>query len=195
MTARRDVEIIERKQHDLTEGPAAMQAEVRAKAEASVPSEPDQPSGSSSIRSGGRVVAKGRRKTAGWLVCGGGLAVLLSAFLPWVTVVGFVSSGIGASSIVIAGLGGGLAYLASRVLLERTSRATTVLLWILAGLDVVIVLSLFAGLSNMGGADGLVQPAVGFYTALLGFIATLVGTIMLQVTPRPKSSDGQTRSF
>ncbi len=136
-----------------------------------------------------RVVALGRRKTAGWLVCGGGLAVILSAFLPWVTVAGVVNVGIGAFALVIAALGGALAYLGGRILVERTSRKTTIFLWALAGLDLLIVIGLFASQSNINSSTGgWVQPGTGFYMALLGLIATLVGTIMVQTTLRPSAA-------
>jgi hypothetical protein len=141
-----------------------------------------------------KITATGRRRTAGWLISGGGLAVLVSAFLPWVAIVGFVSAGIGVYAVPVVALGGGLAYLGSRILLERTSPATTIALWVLAGLDLLIVIALFAGLRQLHkGTAGLVQPAVGFYAALLGLLGTLAGTILLQTTVRRQIVRSQTR--
>jgi hypothetical protein len=130
-----------------------------------------------------RILASGRRKWAGWLVCGGGLAVVVSAFLPWVTVVGFISVGLGAYAIIVLALGGALAVLGSRILLERTSRGTTIGLWVLACLDLIALIALFYGQSQINGSGGLVQPGEGFYLALVGFLATLIGTIVIQASP------------
>jgi len=136
-----------------------------------------------------RVVAIGRRKTAGWLVCGGGLGVALSAFLPWFTVIGLVNAGLGGAGILVAALGAGLAFLGARILMERTSRKTTIILWVLAALDLLIVIGLFSSKRSLDGTGGLVTPAMGFYLALLGLIATVAGTVVMQTTVRPGAGD------
>jgi hypothetical protein len=141
-----------------------------------------------------RIVASGRRKTAGWLVCGGGLAVVVSAFLPWATVVGLISVGLGAYAIIVLALGGGLAFLGGRILVERTSRGTTIALWVLAGLALIAVIALFVGQSKINGSEGLVQPGLGFYLALVGFSATLIGTILIQVSPLWPGTEGSATS-
>jgi hypothetical protein len=65
---------------------------------------------------------------------------------------------------------------------------------VLAGLDLLIVIALFTGLRQLHeGTAGLVQPAVGFYAALLGLLGTLAGTILLQTTVRPQVVRSQTR--
>jgi hypothetical protein len=137
----------------------------------------------------GFIIATGRKRSAGFSISGGGIAVALSAFLPWITVIGFVDVHLSGISIaIIFVLGGLLAYLGVRVLRDLASRAILIGLWVLAGIDVLTVIGLFYALDKIG-SSGEVAPGTGFYLALIGLIASIVGTVLLQLSTRRASAE------
>jgi len=133
------------------------------------------------------VPAVGRLKAAGITIGGGGLSLVLSAFLPWVTSLGIASARpAGGGVVVILVLGGTLGFLATRVLMDKATKAVRVLLWVLAAIDALVVLGFFTALKVAQGVGGvfqaadIVRPAFGFYLALIALLASIVGTIVMQ---------------
>jgi hypothetical protein len=142
----------------------------------------------------GWVRAAGRTRKAGYCIGGGGVAVALSAFLPWVSIEGIGESHpAGGGVLLLLAIGGLLAYFGSRVLQNRVSKQLNIALWVLAGIDVLLTIALFAAESHAttdGGGIISVAPAVGFYIGLSGLIASVVGTVLVQ-TVRRRSADTQ----
>jgi hypothetical protein len=136
----------------------------------------------------GFVRASGRTRKAGYWVGGGGVAVVLSAFLPWVSVDGIEDSHpAGGGVLLLLAIGGLFAYFGGRVLQNRMSKTVNVTLWVLAGVDVALSVGLFAAESraNTKGAGIIsVAPATGFYVGLGGLIASVVGTVLVQTVRR-----------
>jgi hypothetical protein len=141
------------------------------------------------------VRATGRARKAGYWVCSAGIAVALSAFLPWVSVDGLYSTHpSGGGVLLLLVIGGLLAFFGSRVLRGRLSRAITVALWAISAIDVVLSLALFGNLSQLNNESaGLasIQPSTGFYVALGGLVASVVGTVLAQTVRRAKVSVGE----
>jgi hypothetical protein len=139
------------------------------------------------------VIVTGRARTAGWLVVGGGAALLLSAFLPWVSFLGIVGGHLPAGYFFAFGVVGCvLAYFGVRALKDRVTRAIMTTLWVLAALAALVAIGVFAEGQNLARQSyGTVSPASGFYVGLLGLVATVLGTILLQTTRR---SSRQARS-
>jgi hypothetical protein len=126
------------------------------------------------------VRASGRTKQAGIWIGLGGAAIVLSAFIPWVSVSGLVTvSQSGAAVAYIAIFGAVCVYVGSRVLMGLARRRLQVLLWVLAAIGVANVVTLFNALSgdNLGG---IVQPSGGVFAASGGVAAIVVGAILLQ---------------
>lgn len=132
------------------------------------------------------VVATGRARTAGWLVLGGGAALLLSAFLPWVSFLGIVGVHLPAAYFLAVGaVGALLAYFGIRALKDRVSHAIMKTLWVLAAIAAIVAVGVFVEGQNLASQSyGTVSPASGFYVGLLGLVATVAGTILLQTTRR-----------
>jgi hypothetical protein len=143
----------------------------------------------------GFVRAAGRSRKAGFWVFGAGLAVALSAFLPWVSVGGLYSTHpSGGGELLLLVIGGLLAFFGSRILQGRLSKAITIALWTISGIDVVLSLALFANLShlnNEGAGLVSVQPSTGFYVGLGGLVASVIGTVLAQTVRRTKASVGE----
>lgn len=130
------------------------------------------------------IVATGRRRRAGYFVCGGGGGIGISVLLPWVSVAGIASANLsGGGVVVLLALGAGLAYLGTRILKDRITKTTMIVLWVLAAIDLLLILILFAEVGRADGeSGGLATPAAGFFIAVVGLIAATVGTIMVQTT-------------
>ena len=133
------------------------------------------------------VSADGRARTAGWLVAAGGSGLALSACLPWFSVLGGMAEvQLPTGSFVMFGAAGGLvAYLGWRILKARVSRRVMAALWVLAALAALVAISLFYGARDeQAQSAGTVSPAIGFDLGLLALVATVGGTVLLQVSRR-----------
>src|SRR5262249_33581848 len=121
------------------------------------------------------IVATGRARTAGYLIGGGGLAVALSAFLPWVSGLGLASVHLsGGAVVLVLAAGVLLAYFGARVLKDRATRILMIALWILAAVDSLMVVLLFLAQRNItDSSEGLASPGVGLYAAIAGLTATV----------------------
>ena len=132
------------------------------------------------------VIVTGRARTAGWLVLGGGAALLLSAFLPWFSFLGIVGAHLPAGYFLAFGaVGSLLAYFGIRALKDRVTHAIMRTLWVLAAIAAIVAVGVFAEGQNLASQSyGTVTPASGFYLGLLGLVSTVAGTILLQTTRR-----------
>jgi hypothetical protein len=112
--------------------------------------------------------------------------VALSAFLPWVSLLGVASVHLsGGALVLVLAAGAVLAYCGGRVLKDRTTRLLMIALWILAALDSLMVVFLFGAQRDItNSSEGLASPGVGLYVAIAGLIATVIGTTLLQTTRR-----------
>jgi hypothetical protein len=148
-----------------------------------------------SERASSFVRTSGRTRKAGYWICGAGIAVILSAFLPWVSVEGMAASHPqGGSVAVLLVIGGLLAYFGTRVLSGRLSRALTVGLWVLSAVDVFISvanINAASKLQNEGAGIVSVTPAVGFYVGIGGLLASVIGTVLVQSLRRKHAVGGQ----
>lgn len=143
-----------------------------------------------------KFAALGRLRMAGFTIGGGGLALVLSAFLPWVTALGVIDARPpGPGIVVILALGGTLMFLAARVLQDKATTVIRILLRLLAGLDTLVVIGFFAvvkaasrGVGGFLQATGIVRPAIGFYLALIGLGSSIAGTILMQIAKQQTSA-------
>ncbi len=139
------------------------------------------------------VQAAGRTRKAGYWLAGGGVAVILSSFMPWVSVDGVDDTHpTGGGLLLLLVIGGLYSYFATRVLQGRFPRRINVILWVLAGIDVLISLGILAGVeraSSEGSGLWSVSPSLGFFVGLGGLAAGVVGTAMLQ-TARGRRTGG-----
>ena len=140
----------------------------------------------------GFVRAEGRTRKAGYWICGAGIAVVLSSFLPWVSIEGVEATHqSGGAVVMLLVIGGLLAYFGARVLQGRVTRTINVALWVIAGVDVALSIGLFSAadkLQQEGGGIVSASPAIGFYLAVGGFIASVVGTILVTTVRRKKAA-------
>jgi hypothetical protein len=146
---------------------------------------PQTPMGMSQLVSPRRsdfVRATGRTRKAGYWIFGGGIASALSAFFPWVSLDGLDSTRpSGAGVVVLLAIGGLFAYFGSRVLQDRITKRARIALWVLAAVDVVWTIALFAAFGNVNNqVGGGVQPSTGFLIGVAGLIAGVVGTVLVQ---------------
>jgi len=141
------------------------------------------------------VRAEGRTRKAGYWLFGGGIATALSAFFPWVSLDGVDSTRpSGGGVVVMLAIGGLLAYFGSRVLQDRITKRASITLWILAAIDVVWVIGLFAAFGNVNKqVGGGVQPSSGFFIGIAGLIAGVLGTVLVHTVRRQKESAGLVR--
>jgi hypothetical protein len=132
--------------------------------------------------------ASGRIKTAGMWIALGGLAIVLSAFLPWVSAIGIITVSLtGGGVVYVFVLGGILIFIGVRILNDLARQWMRVVLWLLAAWDTLSVIGIFASLNN-NNVGGAVQPAVGLFVAAGGIVATIVGTILLQTVRLKKAA-------
>jgi hypothetical protein len=128
--------------------------------------------------------ATGKLRTAGHLVLGGGIGIAVSAFLPWVTVFGVFSVSLSGDEVLIVLIfGGASAFLGVRLLQDRANIATMIALWVLSAFDLLVSIGFFVSLSR-DRTDVVGHPAIGFYAALLGLLATIAGTAVMQIGSR-----------
>jgi len=141
------------------------------------------------------VSATGRSRKAGYWLCGAGAAALFSALLPW----GSDRSGdslhpTGGGVLLVLAIGGLLAYFGSRILRDRPTKKLTTTLWIIAGLNAVVCVGFLAsaGQANSEGGGSLsVQPTIGFYLGVAGFVAAVIGTVLMQTARRKNAATAQ----
>jgi hypothetical protein len=135
-----------------------------------------------------KVVATGRMRTAGFTLGGSGVLLILSAFVPWVSALGVLNANpTGGAIFVLLVLGGAISLLASRVLRDRATRLVRGFLWVLAAIDALAVFGFFMAMKATGQTAGIVQPAIGFYLALIALIGSIVGTVMLKTVKSPSA--------
>jgi len=148
-----------------------------------------------SERASNFVRATGRTRKAGYWVCGGGIAVVLSAFLPWVSYDGTdASHPTGSGVLLLLGIGGMLAYFGTRVLSDRLTKSVNVALWVVAAVDVLFSAGIFAAASHLNNqGDGIVSvsPAIGLYVGIGGLIAGVVGTVLAQTVRHKRAAATQ----
>jgi hypothetical protein len=127
-----------------------------------------------------------RFQQSAYSIGGGGLLLVLSAFLPWVAALGLGQARpVGTGKLMLLALGGTLALLAARVHRGKATTAVRVFLWLLSVVEVLAVLGFFAVLTISHGTGlvrRFVQPAIGFYVALFGLVGSLVGTVIMQTS-------------
>jgi hypothetical protein len=128
------------------------------------------------------VVVTGLSRVAGWLVLGGGAALVLSTLLPWFSVLGLVSGHLSVQYVLaFLAVGVLLGYFGIRTLRDQVTHAVMITLWVLAGIAAFATLILFATGQYVGNASyGAVSLSSGFYIGILGFLAAVAGTIVLQ---------------
>jgi hypothetical protein len=136
------------------------------------------------------VRADGRTRKAGYWLFGGGMATAVSAFFPWVSLDGVDGTRpSGGGVVVMLAIGGLLAYFGSRVLQDRITKRASRTLWILAAIDIVWVIGLFAAFDNVNKqVGGGVQPSSGFLIGIAGLIAGVVGTMLVHTVSRKKEA-------
>jgi hypothetical protein len=136
------------------------------------------------------VRASGRSRKAGYWIFGGGIATALSAFFPWVSLDGMESTHpSGGGAILLLAVGGLLAYFGSRVLQDRITKRASITLWVLAAIDVVLVVMLFAAVASVNHqVGGGVEPSSGFLIGIAGLIAGVAGTVLVHTVRRQKEA-------
>jgi hypothetical protein len=145
---------------------------------------------------GATVVRRGRSHSMpGYWICGAGIGVVLSAFLPWVSVDGlYASHPSGGGVLLLLVIGGLLVHFGTRVFGGHLSRASNVALWVISGVDVLVSLALFGSLSklnNEGAGLVSVQPSIGFYTGIGSLMASVVGTVLVQIARHKHTAGGE----
>lgn len=142
----------------------------------------------------GFVQAAGRTRKAGCWLLGGGVAVMLSAFMPWVSIDGVVSSHpSGTGLFLLLVIGAAYAYFGSRVLQNRVGPQTNVALWVVSGIDVLLSVGILVGAGQANREiPGLVSvsPSLGFFVGLAGLAAGVAGTAMLQLVRGRRQGNG-----
>jgi hypothetical protein len=93
--------------------------------------------------------------------------------------------------VVLLAIGGLFAYFGSRVLQDRTTKRARITLWVLAAVDVVWTIALFAAVGHVNNqVGGGVQPSTGFLIGVAGLIAGVVGTALVQTVSRKNEAAG-----
>jgi hypothetical protein len=129
-----------------------------------------------------------RRVTSARLFCASAVALALSLFLPWATVLAVASVGPRGGQVVyllaFAGIYAGGAYLVHK---QRVTRGFMIAAWIVNAWMVFNVVAIFDAL---GKADGLVRPGAGLYIASLGVLSAIAATIQLHRSRLQPSGGG-----
>ena len=126
------------------------------------------------------------RRKSGWLMIGGGVAYGASAFRPWVSDYGFqLTLGILSFAAVLI-LGMVSLHMGARVLSRKMTPFSMVLMWLLSAVEIVVVISLHLSavdaVNNFGFFGESTTLGSGFYLALSGLTAVVLGTVMMQAT-------------
>ena len=130
----------------------------------------------------GFVTASGRTRTAGFLTAGGGLMIAISAFLPWATVIGFISAGLsGAEVLFVFALGVVVGVMGIRVLQDDDAIWVHAVLWLAAVLAVITAVVAIQQINSSDNMD-LVGMGTGLYVFIAGGAAAIFGTASLQTT-------------
>jgi hypothetical protein len=130
-----------------------------------------------------------RRVTTARLFCASAVALALSLFLPWATVLAVASVEPSGGQVVyllaFAGIYAGGAYLVHK---QRVTRRFMIAAWIVNAWMVFNVVAIFDAL---GKGDGLVRPGAGLYIASLGVLSAIAATIQLHRSRLQPSSGSQ----
>jgi hypothetical protein len=123
----------------------------------------------------------------------GGAAVVLSAFIPWVSasdnVILLHPTPTGGAQADIAIFGAALVFVGVRILMDSARRWSQVVLWLLSVLGGISVAGIFSSLNdNSNFRGGTVQPAGGLFLAVGGVIAAVVGTLLFQTVRLPNKA-------
>ena len=118
-----------------------------------------------------------RRVASTRIFCGAAIALVLSTFLPWASVLSIVSVHLSGGEVVylllFAGIYAGEARLVHN---QRVTRSLMIGSWLVNAWMVVNLLVLF---NALGQGEGLVSPGAGLYIASVGVIAAIVATVQL----------------
>jgi hypothetical protein len=113
------------------------------------------------------------------MLYGSALALVISAFLPWATVLGAASGHLGlvgvAGLIVIAGIYVRAANVADK---RQVTKALMIVTWVANTVMVLVLTALFYDFRH-GNTAGLVGPSVGLYIATFATLSALFATIQL----------------
>jgi hypothetical protein len=116
------------------------------------------------------------------------VALALSIFLPWVTVLGFVSVHLSGVEVVyllaFTAVYTGLGYLVQQ------RRVTGALLGAAWAVNSWMILNVIVIFDEFGHGAGLVTPGAGVYVASLGVIAGIFATVQLQRSRRHPGGTG-----
>jgi hypothetical protein len=178
----------------LMSGAAVCASCAKPVATSQVPQTPQVPQAASergTSRMADFVHATGRTRKAGYWIFGGGIATAFSAFFPWVSLDGVDSTRpSGGGVVILLAIGGLLAYFGSRVLQDRITKRASITLWILAAIDILWVVVLFAALGSANKqVGGGVQPSSGLLIGIGGLIAGAIGTVLVHTVRRKKEAD------
>jgi hypothetical protein len=128
-----------------------------------------------------------RRVVSARMFCASAVALVLSLFLPWATILAVASVQPTGGQVVyllaFAGIYAGGAYLVHK---QRVTRGFMIVAWIVNAWMIVNVVAIFDALGN---GDGLVRPGAGLYIASLGVLSAIAATIQLHRSRLHPSSD------
>lgn len=128
-------------------------------------------------------------RKAGFALGAGGVALVVSAFLPWISALDVAQARPSAGGVLLLlAVGAGTVLLGSKVLRNRSNKAIRATLWSLSAIETLIVLVFFEALhaannASIGGVvsvGSVVRPAIGIYMAAFAVVTTIAGTILLQ---------------
>jgi hypothetical protein len=156
------------------------------------------------VREHGATFDRAGRRTSrpSYWLCGAGIGVIWSAFLPSVSVGGlYTSHPAGGGVLLLLVVGGLLVFFGTRVLRGHLSKTLNITLWVTSGVDILVGLALFSSLSslnNQGASLVSLKPSIGFYVGIGGFAATWTARCCFispaTRAPRPRRSPRQSGS-
>jgi hypothetical protein len=118
-----------------------------------------------------------RRASSVRIFYGAAIALALSLFLPWVSVLGLVSVHLSGFEVVyllaFAAVYAGAAYLVQH---DRVTSTFMIAAWVVNAWMIVNVFVIF---DEFGKGGGLVTPGAGVYVASIGVLAAIVATFQL----------------
>jgi hypothetical protein len=118
-----------------------------------------------------------RRLISSRIFIGAGVALLISLFLPWVSVLGLVGVGLSGGYVILvlllAGVLAGEGYLVHN---NRVDRRLFIAAWVVNGVMILAVYLIFHALSP---AAGIINPGSGLYVATVGVLVSVAATVQL----------------
>jgi hypothetical protein len=118
-----------------------------------------------------------RRVASARMFCASAVALVLSLFLPWATVLAVVSvHPSGGQVVYLLAFAAIYAGACHKVYRRRVTRTFMIAAWVVNAWMVVNVLAIF---NALGKGDGLVSPGAGLYIASLGALSGIAATIEL----------------